>query len=205
MRARAVHIVTGPQCRENECQPTCPEEHENAASPAIDSENGDEGKDEVHNTGENDVDQDVTDRITSRLKNILGIVENDVDPAPLLKHSQEHSQCDDPKKAGVQEIGRSHPSNLFLRKSFPDLRDGTACIRRAAYSTENSLCHSSLPPFHQPARTFWHKKHQYKKRGGRNGLRPEHPAPSPLPVPGLPDEFHHLLLGDISRDRLRDK
>ena len=52
----------------------------------------DESKHEKDSAGDNDIQQDAREILSSFHKNFLGIVKDDVDAAPLLEHRQSYRE-----------------------------------------------------------------------------------------------------------------
>ena len=102
----------------------------------VDEPDGDEGEDQVDRAGDDDVEQDVADAVAGGREDLLGVVEDDVDAAPLLEDGQDDADDEDlaacPARAGrgsrtrpvssAASVASDLGQGLRRRKPVPPIR-----------------------------------------------------------------------------------
>src|SRR5665213_416755 len=87
-----VHAVEQPKHRVDNHQTGNSSEQQHAPAVAVDSGERYERKHQIDCSGNHDIEEDVGDLVASCSKNLLRIVEDDVDATPLLKNREHHAQ-----------------------------------------------------------------------------------------------------------------
>ncbi len=114
-QAFELEIVGRPQHGVDAGQAGGPDQHQWSPPQSIDGEDGDEREDQIDDAGDHDAKHQLTHLVARCLKHLLGVVEDDVDAAPLLEHGQEHAQADDPHQLGFREIAEADLGHFFVR------------------------------------------------------------------------------------------
>ncbi len=152
-------MVGQPQQDVRERDAGATDEHERPAAKTIHHAEGDQGADQVDGAGDHDIEQDAVDVVAGAAVDLFGVVEDDVDAAPLLQHGEED--------ADGQHLAQARNQQRAPRS---DARFGIGGTR-------------------QPTRAFGDKACAHEEDDGGKGDRGEHPAPGVLAVPGLADEL----------------
>jgi len=96
-----------------DCQGGGAEEHEGFSADAVDEENGEEGEYEYGEAGVNYVLHGGADGVAGGGEDVFGVVEDDVEAAPLLEGGEDHADEDDHEELGFEEVAEADVSDFF--------------------------------------------------------------------------------------------
>src|SRR5690242_5281954 len=173
------------------------EEHQRAASEAVHEAESNESKGEIDSTRDDDVEHHTADTVTSVAVDLLGVIEDHVDSAPLLKHSQKNTDSEDAQDRRREELISPEAMFGFSGQSRLDLAEGVIGIGVAAYLGQRSARLIALSVLHQPARTFRDQQRAEEKDEGGHCDGREHPSPAELAIPRRSDLLRGCSCGDL--------
>src|ERR1700758_4782151 len=116
------------------------EQHEEPASDAIDEEHGQHGENKVDCACDHNVEQDAIHAISGAAVDLLRIVKEDVDAAPLLQHGNPYAHKRQAPQAGRPQLPPACPLTAILLEVLPDAAHHGVGILRAAHARKDSLC-----------------------------------------------------------------
>jgi len=159
------------------------DEHQHPAPEPIDQAQGDERERQVDGAGDHDVEENIAHPVTGAAVDLLGVVEDHVDPAPLLEDRQDHSHGQRSLHSRRQQLSPAHARAGLVAKRGLDFRQCPAAVWLAADPRQNAAGQVAPAVLHQPARAFGNEPRAHKEHHGGNGDSGEHPAPAVLAVP----------------------
>lgn len=101
MHAAAMEGVARADEAEDEGQTRGAGHHQGLSAQPVDEADGDEGEDQVDRAGDDDVEEDAAHAVARGGEDLIGVVEDDVDAAPLLVDGQD--DADD------EHLGQARP------------------------------------------------------------------------------------------------
>ena len=122
-------------------------QHQRPAAEPVDGADGDEGEDQVDRAGDDDVEQDVGDVVAGGREDLLGVVEDDVDAAPLLKDGQDDAEEQDLGQAGLEQVAEVDLAGLARRRASLGCRPGPRRRRPGPPTLARIRPASSARPF----------------------------------------------------------
>ena len=174
------------------------QQHQLSAAQAIDKGHGNQGENQIDGAGDDDVKHDAADAEARAAINLLGVVEEDVDPAPLLQCGQRHADPDQVARAFAEEIPPADPRCGRRAQRLFDGREFPGRVVFAADARQHAPCFIGAIHTGEPARALGNEKRKQKKQNRRNRDRRKHPAPAELRIPGLQQDSRSI--GNLFRD-----
>src|SRR5438876_10735969 len=123
------------------------------------------------------------------MEDFLGVIENDVNPAPLLKDGGNHAEPEHLAHPRFKQVRKTHLLHFLAGERGFDVRDSGATVLLPADSGQNGASTLGLSILCEPARALRHEHHAEKEQKRWDGGQPKHPTPALLAKPRVADKF----------------
>src|SRR6516225_6561420 len=140
------------------------EKHQAAPAPPVNGRQGYKGKRHVHQSRNYDEKQNRIHAEASTLENIFGIVEQYVDPTPLLQDGQPATDTQDLDQFRRKQLSHANSCNFFSGHGSLNASNLLLSVGLVADAFQHTSGLSFLTIFDQPSRALWNKKRRTKKQ-----------------------------------------
>jgi hypothetical protein len=122
------------------------------------------GRRQIHRAGPGDVLEHARNVIAGGAEDLLGVIEDDVDAAPLLEHREHHAEHKHLAHLRLQQVREAHPLDFFACQRGLDVGDRRIRIGLAANFGQDAARALGFTVFCQPTRAFRHEQHAHEKQ-----------------------------------------
>src|SRR4029077_2376188 len=154
------------------------------AANLIHQTHGDECKNQVHRAGDDNIEKNIRNFEAGGGKDLLGIVEDDVDATPLLENREDNPDEERLSNAGLEQLSELRFFCL-IHYGRPDLSERLIAISAAADLSEDAPRLVSCTLGREPARAFRDHERPNEEQSRWYRGHAKHPAPPHLPVPRI--------------------